>query len=228
MQLGRFHGWNRIFLFYGLIFFLLGFAGVLFNREGFLSRGDWGFQNFTADLKPYTSLVKPGVNQEVAVLAPGNDAGVCFWHSPSFRDAGFEPEIERCCALLRSQVGPVIVKTAEEGEGDPGKRWAREYPGYVIIGLDAQRLDPAQPGYRIVLSLGMMNLAAPLVMEQVLTALADRPRITFQVQPGAGPWLEIAWQDENPGNKVIPVMTVVAELLHRRTAEGEGRSPRLQ
>lgn len=228
MNLSQLYGWNRIFLFYGLIFFLLGFAGFLLNEELFLNRIDWGFHQFAADLEPYMRLGKPVANREVAVLSPGANAGVCFWYTADLPEAGFEPVIRQCRVLLQSRVGYVELKTAGGDEKEVGQRCAREYPGYLIIGLDAKRLYPAKHGYRIDLNLGMLNLPAPLVMEQIMEALGDRSRISFQVQPRPGECLKVSWQEGKDGKGITAVVTVLAELLQNRMGQEKERAIVLQ
>jgi len=208
----KLRGWNRIYLFYGLIFFLLGFAACCLNQTFFWEELAWGFQTFTADLGPYTGRKIPSGNPNIMVMAQPNNIPVCFLYTHRLLTKGLAPVLNECRKDLERQCTKLQFKVVTADFDAVFNHWIRENPRSIVIGLNIREPSAGDQTWEIDLKFSVTDLALVPLMERVVEVLRDRPSLTFRLQKKIPGCLEVSWQEAG-GAAASSIPTTVGLLL---------------
>lgn len=215
MILIKFKGWNRIYLFYGLIFFLLGFTGYLFDNPAFVRRLSGAGNNLLLALRSGDWAL--GSNRELAVLAEPDRTPVRILYPKCLRNHGLESELRQCQKALAGRLAQVKLEMITADFDSNFRRRAAEGRG-ITMGVNLIALSPGAAGFQIEL-----RLSAPLIkplplIEQTIAVLADRSPLTFRLQQGDRDWFSLFWYATARDDCLL--RTVILSLLERMQRPG--------
>jgi hypothetical protein len=174
-------GWIRIYLFYGLIFFLLGLAGGLLGSGwGEELRWERGVNMFLADLGKYMNSVIPA-NDAMMVMAGRRRLSVRLAYPANFPGnwGGLEDKIH---GLLGETYYPVIIERMDNG-GDYQRFWSRwNESGPDRIHVELRVIPDLNHGerYRVDLRLVFPQPIKAVVSQQMESVLNEIAAYSFR------------------------------------------------
>jgi hypothetical protein len=224
--MGWFGVWKKIYLFYGVIFFLLGGVGGYLhmpNRQDGCIR--W-LQRLTADWRAYLTVVPEGTSPAVTVDAPASGVTVSFFcpekwvqHSPT--------TVRQLDELLTKHFTRVEMQAVSNDLDFTAWFAAKEvkYPDRIIVGL-VSTPSGAPDG---MIHLWWRTLAVP-PLNKMITSLKLLPtplQIMVKVRPGSDFWGEVSWKE--PSRDAVAnlplIMAVWAETMSTAGSLRSGRQP---
>jgi hypothetical protein len=174
-------GWIRIYLFYGLIFFMLGLAGSLLGSGwGEEPRMGRGFTMFRAELGKYMNSVIPG-NDTMMVMADRSRYSLRLLY-PAGATGDWGGITEKMRGLLGETYYPVIVERFDNS-GDYQRlwsRWSEVEPDQVGMGLNLIPVGKRQGRYRVQLGLAFPVKLRGITLEQMENVLGGIPSYTLR------------------------------------------------
>jgi hypothetical protein len=225
MGMGYFGDWKKIYLFYGLIFFWLGWGGWHLSVCGGLTGLSALAQGLTADLRSYTATASDATSRAVAVSAPAALETVTFFYPES--GAGLPlPQVQK---ILAGRFAQVEMRAVNQNVNFAEWFATRvvKYPGQVVAGLDLTSFR----SQRSVVRLWSRTLAAPPLTQlaQKLNCLPKTAQITVKFQPNFGFLWEVSWAETDRAGATIPqAVTVWAETMVSQNSASVKRQPVLE
>lgn len=219
----KLHGWNRIYLFYGLIFFLLGFGACCLDKPFIWRRLAGDIQVFTADLGSFVGWERSSANADLAVMAKPATVTVCFLYPHPLLTGCLASVLSRCRQELEQQKVNFKLQGVTEDFDKAFHRWVCENPGSIIIGLNSTG-SSASGNRKINLKFRKVNLDPVPLLEQAVAILKDRPLLTFRLQGKVYDCLEIIWEEAETVDSDIPdtVKLLLKALQVQATKESSG------
>jgi hypothetical protein len=229
IEMSGFQGWKKIYLFYGVVFFLLGGMGVCLNTATGLSGFVVGLRRLAADLHSYTDVIPGETGQTVAVGAAPSTATITFYYPKSWAENSTTP-------LL--QLHKILTERFSRVEMKPVNRnidfaaWLAAItvkdPGRVIAGLELPKTFERCAATH----LWLRTLTAPPLdrLTPNLSFLPDGAQITVKLrQRQLGCIWEISWEEPGqPGANWEPVIALWREIIRWQGLICRERQPVLQ
>jgi hypothetical protein len=223
-----FQGWKKIYLFYGSIFFLLGWVGGCLRAPDGLTGLSAGLQKFTTDLRLLAAVAPDDLTPAVAVLAPASTAAVTFFYPESIAEHS---------VTLTSQLQKALTRHFARVEMKAVNRnvdffkWfagmAGKYPGQVVAGLEIVNWQPQ----RNEVHLWLWTVTTPPLPQLVkkLNFLPDAAQISVKIQRNSGFFWEVSWVETAPTGSTIPMVVAAwAETMSSQAGAFPEQRPVLQ
>jgi hypothetical protein len=174
------YGWIRIYLFYGLIFFLLGFAGSFLENgwdESWLAQS---FNIFLADLGKYMNPVNSGDNP-VMVMAGRSKLSIrLFYPACAAEELGVTPD--RIRSLLEGYYHPVIIESFQDRAQyqQYWSRWSDDEPDRIRVGINVISYSDKRDRYQVDLGLAFPRQLQEIASRQMENALGGAASYTLR------------------------------------------------
>jgi hypothetical protein len=226
--MGCFQDWRKIYLFYGLIFFLLGWVGVNLSASRGLTGLGAGFRGFAADLRSYTAVTPDAASPAVAVFAPAAPATIEIFYPERLAKCFVAPlpQLQKRLARRFARVEMKAVnRNVNFAEWFAGR--VVKYPGQVVVGLELINSQPQ----RSEVHLWLRTVTAPPLAELAnkLDFLPDAAKITVNLQQTSGFLWEVSWVETDPSGSTIPIVVAVgAETIISQDGASFEQQPVLQ
>jgi hypothetical protein len=224
-----FQGWQKIYLFYGTIFFLIGGLGVSLNNFDGLSGVVAGLKRLTADLHSHTAVISDGTGQTVAVGAPQRAATITFYYPKSRTENSLSPliRLQKILAGRFTRVKMIPLNRNIDFAAWFAAMTVRD-PGRVIAGLElAKAADRSAATH-----LWLYTLTAPPLDRLIpnLNFLPDGAQITVQLRRRQFGYLwKVSWEESGqPGINWEQVIALWTEIIRCQGVINRKRQPVLQ
>jgi hypothetical protein len=205
-------GWIRIYLFYGLIFFLLGLAGSLLQSGwGDESRLGRGLNLFWAGLGEYMNSVIPGNDTMMALAVRSRFSFRLLCPAGATGDGG------EIAAKMRRLLGeayyPVTVERFDNS-GDYRRlwsRWSEVGADQMGMGLNVIPVGKRRDRYRVQLGLAFPLKLREITLQQMENVLGGMPSYSLrQLRRGYLCRQDYSWEQSGEWE---PVLTAVTNAL---------------
>jgi hypothetical protein len=211
--LSYFHGWNKIYLCYGLIFFLLGVFGCLSGGALMLNSRGVRVRELATKWRAYLTGAPEVAGPATAVFSEQKNEVIKFLYPERLqRDyGGWLAQLQKrlTTQLGGAQIITIVLKTGSS-EWFPGE--AEKYLDGPLVGLDLFSLGLNRWQNRLWLS-GASGLP-PGWLEHILTTLPEGTAISFKLRRAPGFLVEVTWEANEPvGVALASVIAMLAEIV---------------
>jgi hypothetical protein len=209
--LSYFRGWIKIYLCYGLIFFLLGVFGYL-SGSRWNSRGG-PVREVAIKWRAYLTGTPEEASPAVAVFSAPKKEVVKLLY-PERLQRSYGGWLARLQKRLTTRFGgaPIITIAIKTESSEWFASAAKKYPEGLLVGLDLFPLGQNRWQNRLWLS-DVSGLSSGW-LEQIATTLPEGTAISVKLRHVPGFLVEMTWEADQPvGAALDNVITTLAELV---------------